>query len=395
VRPLVTALRRLDPATEFALFFVPDDYATGHEPEVARALFPEAQIVSARDYVRFALGGSVAGAPERADLVQYLGGDLLHAARVHARLGGSARSYKFSRRRFAKLFERVYAVDAANATQLEGWGVPLERLTVVGNLAIDGALAEAAGAFGGPAPESDARVTPGGILIMPGARKHEISNLVPFFLQAVLRLRALAPELPVAFGISPFTSVDELARALATGGHKKVWGARGSVLEGPDGIALQPADGSAPVPVVREALRFAARAKLVVTIPGTKCIELAALGVPAIVCVPLNAPEVVVINGPLQYVDRLPGLGTALKRAVVIGVDARFALTAQPNIDSGEMLMPEMRGTLTPGLVARRILAYAEDEAGRAAASTRLRAMYAAHAGAADRMARSLLGLAG
>ena len=58
--------------------------------------------------------------------------------------------------------------------------------------------------------------------------------------------------------------------------------------------------------------------------PGTKCIELAALGVPAIVCTPANAPERVVINGPMQYVDRIPLLGDPLKRALVMALDARF-----------------------------------------------------------------------
>ena len=80
--------------------------------------------------------------------------------------------------------------------------------------------------------------------------------------------------------------------------------------------------------------------------------------------------------------------------AAVLAVDARFPLAAQPNIDSGEALMPELRGTLMPGYVANRIVEYAADDAVRAAASTRLRALYVGHAGAAERMARSLVALA-
>ena len=389
---MVTELLRLAPATEITLFFVPDDYATGREPEVARALFPGIRVVPARDYVRFALGRGASDLLP-ADAVLYLGGDLMHALRVHARLGGKAFAYKFSRKAHRDTFARVYAVDEKNVAQLRGWGVPAERIELVGNLAIDGALGEAAGAFGAGAGDA-AGLAPGGVLIMPGTRKHEVANLIPFFLEAAVRLRASAPDLPVAFGISPFTPVEELARALERGGHPNVWGARGSVVEFNGGIALQPAAGGAPVPVVRDALRAAQRSRLVVTIPGTKCIELAALGVPAIVCVPLNAPEVVVINGPLQYLDRLPLFGILLKRAAVVAVDARFPLTAQPNIDAGEELMPEMRGALMPGHVARRIAAYAADDGARAVAAQRLRALYAPQAGAAERLARSLLAAA-
>jgi len=372
---------------------VPDDYATGREPDVARALFPEITVVAANDYVRFALGRKVAGTPERVDAVLYLGGDLMHAARVHARLGGTAYAYKFSRKRYRKTFARVFAVDARNAEQLARWSVPRERIDVVGNLAIDGAVGESEGVFGAGAGDAG-RLPEGGVLVMPGTRKHEIANLVPFFLEVCVRLRKIAPELPVAFGISAFTSNDELKSALASGGHPNVWGAHGSVVEGAGGFALQPESGGPPVPLLRDALRAAARARMVVTIPGTKCIELAALGVPTLVCVPLNAPEVVVINGPLQYIDRLPVVGRLLKRSAVVAVDRRFTLAAQPNIDAGEMVMPELRGTQTPGHVARAIAAYAADDRARAEASLRLRALYAAQIGAAERVAHVLLGAA-
>ena len=392
VRPLVRALLARAPETDVTLFFVPDDYATGREPDVARRLFPQARVVDAKSYVGFALGRSVPAAPPRADIVQYLGGDLLHAARVRARLGGRARTYKFASKRSARELDRAYAVDVKNALEFERATIPDDRIEIVGNLAIDGALAEAAGAF--PSDRPDAEIAPDGILIMPGTRKHEIANALPLFLQAAIRLRATRPDLHVAFALSPFTNDAELEKALADGGHRNVWGARATLVPLGRGLGIAPLTGGAPFPIVREAMRHAPGARFVVTLPGTKCIELAALGVPALVCVPLNAPEVVVVNGPLQYVDRLPVVGTLLKRAVVIAVDLRFKVTAQPNMDAGEMLMPELRGTLMPGELARRMAAYADDASGRAAASARLRALYANHVGAADRMAASLLGAA-
>ena len=400
VRPLVTALYRLAPQTEVTLVFVPDDYATGREPVVARQLFRHATIVTPSEYVRFALGRSLEQLPARVDAVQYLGGDLAHAGRVRARLGGAAYAYKFARKSDAKTVTRAFALDAPNATSLAALGIARERIEIVGNLAIDGALGEAAGLFthatdaspGVPhASEESART----ILFMPGTRKNEIANMVPLFLAAALRLRALRPDLRAVFAISPFTDEDELARALALGGHRNAWGVRGRVVGSGAALALQAQDESEPFPVIRETMRHAPFARMAVTLPGTKCIELAALGVPTIVCVPLNAPEVVVINGPLQYLDRIPAVGMALKRAIVIGVDKRFPFTAQPNIDTAQMLMPEMRGTLYPGDIARRIAAYADDDAARSHDATRLRALYVDHVGAADRMARALLAAAG
>jgi lipid-A-disaccharide synthase len=389
VRPLLRALFARAPQTDVTLFFVPDDYATGREPDVARRLFPNVRIVDSRAYVGFALGRAAAAAPPPADVVQYLGGDLLHAARVRARLGGKARTYKFASKRSARSLDRAYAVDAKNAGELAKLGLGSDRLSVIGNLAIDGALAEAAGAF--PSDRPDAEFAPDGILLMPGSRRHEVANVLPLFLQAALRLRSMRPDLRVAFALSPFTLDDEVARAFATGGHRNVWGARGALVPYGGGIGVRAATGGEPFAIVREAMRHAPRAAFVVTLPGTKCIELAALGVPTIVCVPLNAPEAVVINGPLQYIDRIPFLGTILKRSAVVAYDLRFPVTAQPNMDAGEMLMPEVRGTLMPAELARIIARYADDAQARATASQRLRALYADHVGAADRMAASLL----
>jgi hypothetical protein len=388
-RPLLHALYARDPALEAHLFFVPDDYATGREPQVARALFPRLRAYRPAEYVRLALGRDVEGAPKRVDRVQYLGGDLMHAVRVHARLGGLATSYRFSRPRYRTTFARVFALDEKNREQLLGWKTPAERVEVVGNLAIDGALMEARGTFALPAT-AETELARDGVVVLPGSRRLEIANMVPMFLAAAVHLRARDAQLPIAFGISPFTTEEELGRALATGGDPLAYGIRGTVER--DGeVTYLVAQSGERFPVVRNAMLAAVSARVAVTIPGTKVIELAALGVPSIVCIPGNKPEVVVINGPLQYVDRLPFVGTQLKRSAVVAFARRFRFFAQPNIDAGEMLVPELRGTLTPGRIATVVLERFRDRAWGEQTGQALRTLYAGHAGAAERIASRLL----
>jgi hypothetical protein len=333
-------------------------------------------------YLRIALGRGVDGLPTRVDRVQYLGGDLAHAARVHARLGGEATSYKFSRRGYATRFARVFAVDDANRAQLRGWGTPPERIAIVGNLAIDGALGEASGRYGDP-PSDAAR---DGIVIFPGSRKAEVDNMFPLFLRVAVNLRRMLPDVPIAFAGSPFVADERVAEAVARGGvHRLSYGLRG-VLE--DGVLV--ADG-ARFPLVRAAMGAAARARLAITIPGTKVIELAALGIPAVVCTPFNAPELAVIGGPLQYVGKLPLVGTQIKRAAVMSISKRFTHFAQPNIDAGRELEREIAGTLLPSQVAYVAAERWRDAAWCTATGAALRALYAPHAGAAERMASALL----
>jgi hypothetical protein len=353
----------------------------------SRALFPQAHIYAPREYVRFALGGTLAGMPPRADRVQYLGGDLMHAARIHARLGGVATTYKFSRKGYVRTFARAFAVDEANRAQLVAWGTPPERIAVVGNLAIDGALGEAAGDFG-DAPSDVAR---DGIVILPGSRKHEVENLYSLFIAVALQLRRRLPGVPIAFGRSPFVTDTELRTALQRGGDPRVYGTPADLCA--DGAAIRV--GTERFALVSAAMRAAASARLAITIPGTKVIELGALGVPAVVCVPLNVPELVVINGPFQYLGRLPGIGMRLKRAAVLAVSRRFAAFAQPNIDAERMILPEIVGTIMPARVAAVAAERYADTAWCAQAGTELRALYAGHAGAARRMSDALLDRSG
>ncbi len=387
VRPLLRALYAEAPTLDVTIFFVPDDYATGREPDVARGLFPQARIVKPAAYLRFAVGASLEGVPTRVDRVHYSGGDLGHAIRLHERLGGIATSYKFSSERNRRVFTRVFAVDEANREQLRGWTIPDERITVVGNLAIDGAISEAAGDFG-DLPSDVARA---GIIILPGSRKLEVANLIPFFLGVASRMRERDPRVPIAFGLSPFTTDDEVARAIERGGDPRVFGMRGTLERDGEAIFLRENRSGARFPVVRAAMRAAAVAAMAVTIPGTKAIELAALGIPTVVCLPFNAPELAVINGPLQYLGRLPLIGAPLKRGVVLAVAARFKYAAQPNIDADRELMTELRGTLTPGRVAGVVLERLADAAWRTRVSGELRTLYAGHVGAAKRVAAALL----
>jgi hypothetical protein len=388
LRPLLLRLYDRAPESEVHVFIVPDDYATGRETQIVRELFPHARVYDPKRYLAVALGARGSDLPNGTDVVQYLGGDLMHAARLHRRFGGAASTYKFSRRAYRGLFARAFAVDEKNASDLRAVGTPPERIAIVGNLAIDGAFIE------GNLPVED-EAPQDGILIMPGSRNYEVEHLVPFFLTMALRIARERPGLPMAFGISPFTTNERLREAVARGGDPRVYARRGRLVEEGGRTYLTSLDGQVRVPVLHRALAAARRARLAVTLPGTKCIELAALGVPTIAITPLNAAELATINGPLTYLDRIPAIGRALKRAVAVSLSRRHALHTQPNIDAGKMILRELHGTLTPGRVARVALESYDDRSWLAESAARLRALYAPHAGAADRMAAGLLELAG
>lgn len=388
LRPLLRELYAKAPDAEVHVFYVPDDYATGQEPALVRSLFPQARVYDPKTYLKVAFGARAEGLPDSVDLVLYLGGDLMHAARLHKRFGGKLCSYKFSRPRYAPQTVRAYAVDAANRDQLHRWGVAENRIEITGNLAIDGALIEASSPPESGAPED-------GVLFMPGSRGYEVEQMLPMFFTAALRMRREDTAIPLGFGISPFTKLTDVRAAMMAGGDPRVFAERGTVIEEDGRAWLSTIDGNVRFPVVRNALAAAKRARLIVTIPGTKVIELAAIGKPSIAISPFNKPEIVTINGPLQYLDRLPLLGAPLKRAAVMAYARRHRFHTQPNMDAQEMLVEEVHSTVTPGRIGRIALDRIADTAWVDSRAQALAALYREHVGAAARMATSLLSLTG
>jgi hypothetical protein len=384
LRPLLRELYAREPSADVYVCYVPDDFATGAEPEFVRALFPQAHVYDANTYLKTLLGRSFAGLPDRVDVTLYLGGDLMHAARLHRKAGGKFATYKFNKRKYARFTERSFAIDAKNAAELIACGVEPRRVTVSGNLAIDGAFAEASAQVESGAPDD-------GILFMPGSRPYEVEHGVPFFFTAALAIRREDPAMPMAFGISPFTSLAAVRSAIEAGGHPRAYAKAGRMIETPAGPALTSLDGAQTFPILRHALAAAAHARLTVTFPGTKVIELAAIGAPVLSCTPLNLAERIPMNGPLTYLDRIPIAGPRLKQLAATAVSRRYRFHTQPNIDADREIVRELHGTLTPGRVAREALELWCDKARLTELSQTLRGLYAGHSGAAGCMARELL----
>ena len=83
-----------------------------------------------------------------------------------------------------------------------------------------------------------------------------------------------------------------------------------------------------------------------------------------------------------------------LKRWLVRKVERLFQFVAQPNIDVGREVAPEMRGVIMPAEVADRVRDLLARPADLREMGETLSKVYASHAGAADRMAADALGVA-
>lgn len=91
---------------------------------------------------------------------------------------------------------------------------------------------------------------------------------------------------------------------------------------------------------------------LALTIPGTNTLELGIAGCPSIVALPLQKSELIPIENPLRYLEHIPIFGPRIKRRLVEIFLSRFKHVSLPNMIADEAIQLELRGDVTPELIA-------------------------------------------
>jgi hypothetical protein len=296
--------------------------------------------------------------------VLHLGGDFWYSAALARRVGLAAFAYAETPlvRRRAHRFRRVFVPSRALADRLISDGVPGERVSVVGDLRVDHLVQFRAAAAGARAGSR--------VALLPGSRRWIVEVFLPFLLETAAAMRARRPDIVFSAVVSPFLPRDALARMLAA--HR---------------AALR----DLAVEVVRDdhtgdRLAALGQSDLVITLPGTNTVELAILGTPMVVVLPLDHPGRIRTEGLSEWLGRVPGLGRMIKGAMVWRFARRPSLVAWPNREAGRELVPELVGRVSPADVAHRALALLEDRAGLERTARALRGLYTTAPGVAERM---------
>ncbi|MDR7612950.1 MAG: hypothetical protein QN210_11135 [Armatimonadota bacterium] len=421
IRPVADAARRAGPpGLRVTLVLSPTQFAGGREPAVARSWGLFDRILEPAEAVRVALGLKPLDIVPQATVV-HLGGDLWFSARLARRLRVPAcalvETPLVARRHAA--FETICATSEDLARRLVGLGVPAGKVVVTGDPRADALtgvlhtpspspsprrgegsqdrrgegsqkakgggddtlrdgwttqMADAAHAEAGRAGDFGHERESEVVSILPGSRDRFARELVPFFLRAADALAGLRPGVTFQVVASPF-----LSPALVASLQRRV-------REGWPHLPVRWVAG--------EPWQSLRHSDLVLTIPGTNTMELALLGVPFAVIVPLDLIDRAPAEGLLEWASRLPGVGRLFKRAAAAWYFRRPRLVALPNIRAVRAVVPEWVGRFSPADLARRVADLLADRDRRAAITADLRRLYPAEAGAADRVAACALSLA-
>src|SRR5690606_26646329 len=321
-------------------------FAAGNEAEVA-VTFGAQHVTTPAEYVRSLAGKSAPkgladpGAGNGA--VIGLGGSAGAPVNIARRLGFPAFRYSFEPYWHAGLELLLLPDDRVMQRALKR-GTPETSLRVVGNLVADAVEASE------PAPG------PGSphVLVFAGSRDQFAVHLIPFMIAMVDRLAARLPGARFVWPVSRLLDASTVSAGIA--------GAEAATLSGIAGrregdLVHTPSGGR--IELVPEEDRYAhmRAADLAVTIPGTNTLELGVAGVPAVVMLPMNRPELIPLEGAGHWLGLVPLIGRYLKRyAVKLFVEGLSVPVSLPNRITGEDLMVEVAGRLHPDGVAETAL---------------------------------------
>jgi hypothetical protein len=365
VRPLALCLHRqlaLRPRAPAAagslhLVLVPCPNGTGREHQAAAAWGLFERIVPARRFWRFLLRPGRRGNWPRRGVVVFLGGDQFWTVLLSARLGYRHLTYAEWVARWPRWNDRIAAMGSQAAHRLPArWR---DRCTVVGDLMAD--LSEQA-RLDCPLPRGE------WIALLPGSKRAKLLVGVPFLLETADRLAVLRPGCRFLLPLAPTASLEDLLQCAGAGNPiarhygSGVPRAESSTLLASDGLALITPAGTRIELAARGAAHgLLSQCALALTTVGANTAELAALGVPMVVLVPTQHPEVMrAWDGLAGWLARLPGLGRLLGRALTAWRLRQRRLLALPNIGAGRMVVPERVGPITPRQIAAEAAAWLE-----------------------------------
>lgn len=376
-RPVFDALRLRAPELPVRLSLIPCQFASGRESEIA-ATFGADTVTTPNQYLRTVpLGRVPEGLGATRGVVLQVGGAPQYAAALAERLGYPFHRYAFVAGGHHRL-ERLYLADEKTASKAHRLGTPKDRIEVVGNLVAD--------ALRATPPLAD----PGRphLMMLPGSRDGFARPLIPLMLAIVDDLVERHPNARFVWPVSGTLSESALEDGIA--------GVEASVLGGiagrRDGDRVITPRG-AVVELIAEDARYAhmRAADLAVTIPGTNTLELGLAGLPSLVVLPMNAPELIPLEGAGHWLGLVPLIGRRLKRwAVRLAVDGFDQPVSLPNRIAGESIFEEVTGIVEAGDLANRVHVMLSDPDDLARRRARL-ASTMPPPGAAERIAERIV----
>ncbi|HEY9900343.1 MAG TPA: hypothetical protein V6D00_14305 [Pantanalinema sp.] len=354
VRPVARQLRGAMPEARITVALVPCPHASGEERRTIEGWGLGIRVWDPTESVRYLLGGRLPSTEPLREkgVVLFLGGDQAFGVMMSGRTGFPLITYTETTGRWAPWVARFLVSDRDVYLAMRAKRIDPRKITLAGNLMVDAVRPQY------DPHEIRARLDLSAdapvVGLLPGSKPFKVKYITPLLLKAADLLYENDPSIQFVLHQSPFTPLSQLQEALDDERlHRVTSGCGGRLVQTSEGPTIL-TPGGASVRIIGPEHHYSgmAVADLALTVPGTNTAELAILGVPMIVLLPLNKPEEIPLDGLAGQIGNLPLVGKPLKRAVVLALAKGLKFAALPNQRAGSAITPELVGVIAPEEVA-------------------------------------------
>jgi hypothetical protein len=352
VQPVVAALgRRFSKSTaRISVMLSPDSNAGGREAEIALAYPGVDRVQAASHFWNFLLWGKTADNwdwhPQ--GIVIFLGGDQVFPVAIGRRLGYKTLIYAEWEARWLKWVDRFAVMNEQTFQKVPA--AYQGKISIVGDLMVEAGAQRVEGASNKL------------IGLLPGSKAQKLQMGLPFILAIAEVIKKSKPEMEFVIPVAPSVTVEYIAQFGDADFNSIIPTVGGTTATLHEGKYLETADGL-QVPLYTEfpAYEKLSQCCLCLTTIGANTAELAALGVPMIVLLPIYQLDAMRSwDGIPGILARLPGIGSPIAKAInwLAFKQLNGRKFAWPNIWAGKEIVPELVGRITVQEVAEMVIDY-------------------------------------
>lgn len=354
VQPMINEIRSTLPHARIIIALVPCPHSSGYEEQFSSRFFG-ATVLTPKETVHYVLTGQLPSHVILAKhgVILHLGGDQLFSVCLGWRSHFPVTVYTEKLAQWKSRVTRYYLRDEQLAKKHSA-AIPASKLMVVGDLMADSVAPSH--------PSLDVRqklnlrLDAPVVSLLPGSKPLKVLHSTAYMLRIVDELSLLMPQAQFILPQSPFTPLSQLRQAVQDEKLVNLLdGVPGKIVHDRNSTSMVTPQGNR-VQIVPPSWHYNALqiSDVSITLPGTNTAELAVLGVPMVVVLPLQRPELIPLDGMLGTLGRIPLFGPALKRWLVNVKLRDMKYVSLPNQIAGEALVPELIGTVTAEQVAQQ-----------------------------------------
>lgn len=337
VKVTTEKIKKKFPLFRVIIMLVPCPYASGKEEEIARSIPGVDIVVPPKDFVKFLFGFKPKGyMPSPYGAVVFLGGDFWHALLVSRKMNYPSVAYSARASRWNKFFNLIGVRDEQIKKELMRWGYSQDKIFAIGNLMTE----QVRPVFSLNDAQKKWNINPKDFTvgIFPGSRLYHVKESLPYYLKVADVLKEKFGNIQFLLGVSPFLSLENLKMCLKPS-LSGLEGTSGEIAGHDDGTFIKTQQGTVIKVLQGYQYDMINLSDLVLTIPGTNTVEIAALRKPMIVSSTWRAK---IPRGGLTGFFGSLLLSRYLRKKFLFGVLKRIKFTALPNQIARKKIVPEV-----------------------------------------------------